>query len=63
VNSLREEQEYAVREASLKERAAWADLERASRPAEADEVAVRFYRERWQAAAHTLVTALRDLKR
>jgi hypothetical protein len=63
VNPLREQCEYAVLEAAQKERAAWAELERASRPKARDELAVRLYRERWQAAAHTLVGALRALKR
>ena len=63
VNQLREEREYAVREALERERAAWDDLERAARPAETDESVLRAYRERWQAASHTLVAALRALKR
>jgi hypothetical protein len=63
VNPLREQREYAVREAAQQEREAWSDLERVSRPNEADEKALRAYRERWQAAAHALVAALRALKR
>ena len=63
MNPLREQQEYAVVEAARKERAAWSQLEQASRPKERNEVAVRRYRERWQAAAHALVDALRALKR
>jgi hypothetical protein len=63
VNPLREQHEYAVREALERERAAWGDLERAARPSDADETAVRAYRERWQVAAHRLVNALRALKR
>jgi len=63
VNPLREQREYAVLEAARKERTAWAELERASRPEPRDELTVRLYRERWQAAAHALVGALRALKR
>jgi hypothetical protein len=63
MNPLREEQEYAVREALEQERAAWHDLERAALPSDADEAALLPYRERWQAAAHSLVAALRALKR
>jgi hypothetical protein len=63
VNPLREEREYAVREALERERAAWGELERAARPSEADETDVRAYRERWQVASHALVSALRALKR
>jgi hypothetical protein len=63
MNPLREQQEYAVREAMERERAAWSDLERVSRPSDADEIALRASRERWQDAAHTLVNALRALKR
>jgi hypothetical protein len=63
VNPLREQREYAIQEALERERAAWGDLERAARPSDSDERAVRAYRERWQAAAHALVSALRALKR
>jgi hypothetical protein len=63
VHPLREQREYAVHEALERERAAWNDLERVARPSEADETVLRAYRERWQAAAHTLVAALRALKR
>lgn len=63
VNPLREQREYAVHEALQRERQAWSDLERAARPNAADESTLSTYRERWQAAAHTLVTALRALKR
>jgi hypothetical protein len=63
VNPLREQREYAVQEALDRERAAWTDLERAARPTDADETVVSAYRDRWQAAAHTLVSALRALKR
>jgi len=63
VNPLREQQEYAVHEALQRERAAWGDLERAARPSDGDETNLRAYRERWQAAAHALVSALRALKR
>ena len=63
MNPLREEREYAVHEALERERAAWSDLERVARPSDADESALRAYRERWQAASHALVTALRALKR
>ena len=63
MNPLREQREYAVQEALGREREAWSDLERAARPSDADETAVRAYRERWQAAAHSLVSALRALKR
>jgi hypothetical protein len=63
VNPLREEREYAVREALQRERAAWSDLERVARPKDADEYSLRVCRDRWQAAAHALVSALRALKR
>lgn len=63
MNPIREEREYAVREAVERERAAWSDLERVAQPTDADETALRAYRERWQAAAHALVSALRALKR
>jgi hypothetical protein len=63
VNPLREEREYAVQEALERERAAWSALERVARPSDADESAVGPYRDRWQTAAHTLVSALRALKR
>jgi hypothetical protein len=59
MNPLREQREYAVLEAARKERAAWAELERASKPHPRDELTVRASRERWQAAAHALVGALR----
>jgi hypothetical protein len=62
VNHLREQLEHAVFEAAREERAAWAELERANRPKDRDELTVRAYRERWQAAAHALVGALRTLK-
>lgn len=63
MNPLREQREYAVQEALERERAAWGDLERAARPSDADETALLAQRERWQAAAHALVSALRALKR
>jgi hypothetical protein len=63
MNPLREQREYAVQEALERERAAWSDLERVARPRDADEIALRASRERWQAAAQTLVNALRALKR
>jgi hypothetical protein len=63
VNPLREQREYAVQEALERERSAWGELERAASPNNEDENALRLYRERWQEAAHTLVTALRALKR
>jgi hypothetical protein len=63
MNPLREQREYAVQEALARERAAWSELERVARPSDADETALRAYRERWQAAAQTLVNALRALKR
>ena len=63
MNPLREEREYAVREALEREREAWSDLERAARPTDADETAVSVCRDRWQTAAHALVNALRALKR
>lgn len=46
-----------------RERAAWSALERVARPSDPDEAALRDHRERWQAASHALVTALRALKR
>jgi hypothetical protein len=63
MNPLREQREYAVHEAAQRERAAWGDLERAARPNAADETSLTGYRDRWQAAAHALVNALRALKR
>jgi hypothetical protein len=63
VNPLREEREDAVRQALRRERDAWSDLEQAARPTDGDEQQLRACRERWQAAAHTLVDALRALKR
>jgi hypothetical protein len=63
VNPLREQREYAVRDALRREREAWSDLERAARPSEDDEVLVRVRRERWQTASQALVSALRALKR
>ena len=63
MNPLRVEREYAVREALDRERAAWTALERVARPSDADERILRAYRERWQAASHALVSALRALKR
>jgi hypothetical protein len=63
VNPLREQREYAVREAMRRERKAWSDLERAARPSDGDESRIRACRERWQAASHALVKALRALKR
>ena len=63
MNPLREQREYAVQEALERERAAWSDLERAARPSDTDDTALRAYRERWQAASHALVSALRALKR
>ena len=63
VNPLREQLEYAVREAAQKERTAWAELERAGRRDDADETVLRTHRERWQAAAHALVRSLQALKR
>jgi hypothetical protein len=63
VNPHREQREYALREALVREREAWSDLERAVRPNEGDELEVRAYRERWQTASQALVSALRALKR
>jgi len=63
VNPVREQQEYAVREALERERAAWSALERVARPSDTDERALLAYREHWQAASHALVSALRALKR
>jgi hypothetical protein len=63
MNPLREQREYAVQEALERERAAWGELERAATPDNEDESALRVYRERWQEAARTLVTALSALKR
>jgi hypothetical protein len=60
---LREQREYAVHEAAQTERAAWQALEAASRPRHADERVVRARRERWQQAARSLVSALKNLKR
>ena len=63
MNPLREEREYAVREALERERATWSALERAARPTDADQTVLQAYRERWQVASHALVSALRALKR
>lgn len=63
MNPLREQREYAVREALRREREAWSNLEQAARPNEEDEVRVRACRERWQIAAQALGDALRALKR
>jgi len=63
MNPLREQREYAVREALERERAAWSALERVARPSDPDDRAVFACRERWQAASHALVSALRALKR
>jgi hypothetical protein len=63
VNPHREQREYALREALLRERVAWSDLERAARPSEGDDLQVRVCRERWQTASQALVSALRALKR
>ena len=60
---MREQREYEVQEALERERAAWSALERVARPTDADETALRVYRERWQVASHALVSALRALKR
>ena len=62
MHPLREEHEYAVREALRREREAWSALEDAARPSEADDAWLRACRERWQAAAHALVKELRALK-
>jgi hypothetical protein len=62
VNVLREQREYAVYEAAQRERDAWTALEQANRPEVKDETLVRARRERWQAAAHSLIAALRALK-
>jgi hypothetical protein len=62
VNPIREQHEYAVHEALQRERDAWHALERASRPDE-DLSLLEARRERWQAASHALVGALRALKR
>jgi len=63
VDPLRQDRESAVREALRREREAWSALGQAARPNGGDELRLRACRERWQAAAHTLVTALRALKR
>ena len=60
---LREQREYAVREAARLERAAWAALEEVRRPQDPDEEQLRAQRERWHFAAQALVRALRALKR
>jgi len=62
VNPLREQREYAVREAFRREREAWSDLEKAARPDDGDEMLLRACREYWQSAAHALLNALRALK-
>jgi hypothetical protein len=62
VEKIHEQQEHAVVAAARRERAAWTALERASRRNLEDETTVRAYRERWRAAAHSLVDALRALK-
>jgi hypothetical protein len=63
VQPLREQREYAVLEAAMKERVAWQALEDASRPKHADENLLQMRRERWQEAARSLVSALINLKR
>jgi hypothetical protein len=62
MNPLREEREYALHDALQKERDAWHALERASRPNQELSI-LEARRERWQAASHALVAALRALKR
>jgi hypothetical protein len=67
VDNTREQREQLVLRAVEAERAAWAELERASRPPLGeddftDELALRRSRERWQAASHTLINALEALK-
>ena len=62
MNPLREEREYAVHEALQRERDAWHELERASRPNQELSL-LEDRRHRWQAASHALVSALRALKR
>lgn len=62
VNPLREQREYAVRQALERERAAWSELERAARPNEPDETRLRACRDRWCAASRRLVAALELLK-
>jgi hypothetical protein len=62
VNPLREQREYAVREAAERERAAWSDFERAARPEDVDEATLNAFRERWRVASRSLVDALRALK-
>jgi hypothetical protein len=62
-NPLRQQREYAVREAARRERDAWTQLERARRPEAADEETRHAFRERWHAAANALVDALRAVKR
>jgi hypothetical protein len=62
VNPLREQREYAVHEAAQQEREAWSALERVSRPDAPDEADLMRFRERWQAAARSLIAALRALK-
>jgi hypothetical protein len=62
MEKLHEEQKHAVVAAAQRERAAWTALERVSRPNVEDESALQAYRERWRAAAHSLVEALQALK-
>jgi hypothetical protein len=63
VQPLREEREYAVREAAERERAAWSEFEQARRRDEDDEAALSDLLNRWQTASRSLVAALRALKR
>jgi hypothetical protein len=62
VNPLREQREYAVREAAERERAAWSAFERAARPDAVDEATLHAFRDHWRTASRSLVEALRALK-
>jgi len=62
VHPLREQHEYAVREAAERERAAWRALEAANRP-DAEPTLLEARRVRWQTEARALVSALIRLKR
>jgi hypothetical protein len=59
---LRAQREYAVAAAARREREAWRALEQASRSEAEDDEDIRVARVRWQAAARSLVEALRLLK-
>ena len=63
MDKTREERERTLSAAARRERAAWTVLERASRPEDStDQAHLLASRARWQAASHSLIEALEDLK-